>query len=207
MRKPGPGKNPTEHKFLNAGCGTWYADGWVNVDIWEGDNTKPDVVAKAGEPYPFPDNEFDAIYLGHVIEHIDWKEVPHFLADMRRIAKPEAPILITGPDVLKTIQLWADGKEPWHMVLSTMEHQDVNWQPGREHEWWDGATHHWNCHHERVEELLQECGFTDISDYYNNIPNNPSQKWWYDSRDDINWPVVGKHHWQFAIKTYTPTGG
>jgi predicted SAM-dependent methyltransferase len=51
--------------LLNAGCGTWYADGWVNTDTWEDDNTKPDIVVKAGEPYPFPDNHFDAIFLGH----------------------------------------------------------------------------------------------------------------------------------------------
>jgi SAM-dependent methyltransferase len=193
-------KNPKEHMFLNAGCGTWYADGWTNVDIWEDANTKPDVVAKAGEPYPFPDNHFDAIYLGHVIEHIDWSAVPRFLLDMNRIAKPDAPILVTGPDVLKTIQLWSQGAEPWHMVLSTMEHQDVNHQPDREHEWWDGATHHWNCYHDRVAQLLRRIGFIDPVDYYEKIPNNPSQKSWVDTEDSIEWPVVGKHHWQFAIK-------
>ena len=187
-------------KLLNAGCGTWYAKGWTNVDIWEDDNTKPDIVASAGEPYPFEDNYFDAVYLGHVIEHIDWSDVPAFLLDMNRVAKPDAPILIVGPDVLKTIQLWKEGKEPWHMVLSTMEHQDVNWQPGREHEWWDGATHHWNCHTERVLDLLQDVGFTDVVDLYNEIPNNPSGKEWYDSVTKITWPVVGKHHWQFALQ-------
>lgn len=186
-------------KLLNAGCGTHYAQGWTNVDIWEDDNTKPDVVAKAGEPYPFEDVYFDAVYLGHVIEHIDWSDVPAFLLDMNRVAKPGAPILIVGPDVLKTIQLWKDGKEPWHMVLSTMEHQDVNYQPDREHEWWDGATHHWNCHNQRVLELLEDIGFTDISNVYDYIPNNPSGKEWYDQVTDITWPVVGKHHWQFAL--------
>lgn len=186
-------------KLLNAGCGTHYAQGWVNVDIWEDDNTKPDVRAEAGKPYPFEDAYFDAIYLGHVIEHIDWSDVPAFIMDMVRMAKPDAPILIVGPDVLKTIQLWKEGKEPWHMVLSTMEHQDVNWQPGREHEWWDGATHHWNCHHERVVDMLEDLGLKDITDVYNEIPNNPSGKQWHDPVTGITWPVVGKHHWQMAV--------
>jgi SAM-dependent methyltransferase len=202
MRKTNGMKKPSEHKFLNAGCGTWYAQGWTNVDIWEDDNTKPDIVAEAGKPYPFEDNEFDAVYLGHVLEHIDWHGVEPFLRDINRVAKPGAPILITGPDVLKTIQLWADGKEPWHMVLSTMEHQDINYQPAREHEWWDGATHHWNCHHDRLVSILQAVGFNDPQDYYERIPNNPSQKWWIDDTDSIEWPVVGKHHWQLAIKIY-----
>lgn len=186
-------------KLLNAGCGTHYADGWVNTDSWEEANTRPDVKVVPGEPYPFPDNHFDAVYLGHVLEHIDWSDVPAFLLDMNRVAKTGAPILIVGPDVLKTIQLWKEGKEPWHMVLSTMEHQDVNYQPDREHEWWDGATHHWNCHNQRVLELLEDIGFTDISDVYDYIPNNPSGKEWYDQVTDITWPVVGKHHWQFAL--------
>lgn len=190
--------------LLNAGCGTHYAHGWVNVDIWEDDNTHPDVVAKDGEPYPFPDNHFDAIYLGHVLEHIDWKRVPEFLLDMQRIAKPGAPMLVVGPDVYKTIERWKDNQEPWHMVLSTLEHQDINYQPDREHEWWDGATHHWNCHHQRVWDLLARCGFADLRDMFEIIPNSTSMTTWHDKRNDITWPVVGKWHWQFAIQCVSP---
>jgi predicted SAM-dependent methyltransferase len=151
------------------------------------------------EPYPFEDSYFDAIYLGHVIEHIDWDKVVPFLQDMKRMAKPNAPILIVGPDVHKTIQRWKDGLEPWEMVLSTMEHQEHNYQPDREHQWWDGATHHWNCHHQRVEEIVKKLGFTQIEDYFDRIPNNATSKWWEDPSTNINWPVVGKWYWQFAI--------
>jgi predicted SAM-dependent methyltransferase len=185
--------------LLNAGCGTHYATGWVNCDVWSSDTTKPDVVVEAGQPYPFPDGHFDAIYLGHVIEHIDWRDVPRFLSDMRRIAKPGAPILVVGPDVLKTIQRWSEGKEPWEMVLSTMEHQEHNYQPERESEFWDGATHHWNCHHQRVWDILENCGFTELQDYYERIPNDTRARWWKDEQTRINWPVVSKWFWQFAI--------
>jgi len=185
--------------LLNAGCGTHYATGWVNCDVWSSDTTKPDVVVEAGQPYPFADGHFDAIYLGHVIEHIDWRDVPRFLSDMRRIAKPGAPILVVGPDVLKTIQRWSEGKEPWEMVLSTMEHQEHNYQPERESEFWDGATHHWNCHHQRVWDMLENCGFTELQDYYERIPNDTRARWWRDEQTKINWPVVSKWFWQFAI--------
>ena len=187
--------------LLNAGCGTWYADGWINTDVWEDENTKPDLVVKSGEPYPFPDNHFDAIFLGHVLEHIDWDDVPVFLMDMKRIVKPEAPILVVGPDVIKTIKLWAEGKEPWHMVLSTMEHADINYQPNREAEWWDGAAHKWNCHEERLKALFHALDFS-WEDIYHEIPNDPSQKSWYDPATNITWPVVGKHHWQCAFRIY-----
>ncbi len=185
--------------LLNAGCGTHYAKGWVNVDIWSDEKTRPDVVAKANEPYPFPDNYFDAIYLGHVLEHIDWNQVPVFLKDMRRIAKPGAPILVVGPDVYKTLDRWKEGQEPLSMVLSVLEHQDIN-PDNPDAEWWDGATHHWNCHNDRVQKLLEKTGFSTVHDVYEEIPNCAECSTWDDKVTGINWPVVGKWFWQFAIK-------
>ena len=85
-------------EYLNVGCGTHYATGWVNTDVWEDHGTKPDVLVEAGKPYPFEDNSFDAIFLGHVLEHMDWSDVGGFLEDMNRIAKPDAPVLAVGQD-------------------------------------------------------------------------------------------------------------
>jgi predicted SAM-dependent methyltransferase len=184
--------------LLNAGCGTHYAKGWVNTDVWDdGKTTKPDVRVEPGKPYPFEDNYFDAVFLGHVLEHIAWPEVPGFLQDMRRISKPGSTFLICGPDVLKTIKRWSQGQEPWEMVLSTMEHQDINTQPGIEHLWWDGAHHHWNCHHERVESLLLANGFSEIKNVFDDIPKNTQGRGW--KHDSIGWPVVGHWYWHFAI--------
>lgn len=184
-------------KYLNAGCGTHYAKGWVNTDVWEDELTKPDVVVKPGEPYPFDDDTFDAVYMGHVLEHISWLEVPAFLVDMRRIAKPGAQFLLTGPDVLRTIERWSKKQEPWEMVLSALEHQDIRDTDNAS--WWDGAAHHWNCHHERVWKLLESSGFTNLVDMYEQIPNNPLGTSWHDKANNITWPVVGKYYWQFAI--------
>lgn len=192
-------------KLLNAGCGTHYANGWVNVDIWEGESTKPDVRVNPGEPYPFEDNSFDGVYLGHVLEHIRWDEVPTFLKDIQRVAKPGAPVLVVGPDIYKTINRWKDGLEPWNMVLSTIEHQDMNWQPGRESEWWDGAHHYWNCHEERIATLLSDVGFLDITNVFDLIPNDPEGTEWFDEHTKITWPVVGKYHWQLAYRCVNPS--
>jgi len=187
-------------KYLNAGCGTHYAQGWVNTDVWESDTTKPDVRVTPGEPYPFEDNTFDAVFLGHVIEHIKWDEVPSFMRDMQRIAKPNAPFLLVGPDVHKTIKRWKEGLEPWWMVESVMEHADMNFQPDREDEWWDGAHHHWNCHEKRVESLLSGMGLKDITNVFSVIPNDPMGKSWVDPVTKIEWPVVGKYHWQLCYR-------
>lgn len=184
--------------LLNAGCGTHYAKGWINTDVWDdGKTTTPDVRVEPNKPYPFDDNYFDAVFLGHVLEHIAWPEVPAFLYDMKRVAKPNAKFLVCGPDVLRTIQRWGQNKEPWEMVLSTMEHQDVGLQSQSENSWWDGAHHHWNCHHERVWRLLQSCGFASLVDAFDLIPKDPMGKKW--KQDDIVWPVVGHWHWHFAI--------
>lgn len=184
--------------YLNAGCGTHYAEGWVNVDVWQDETTRPDVLVEPGDPYPFPDEHFDAVFLGHVLEHIPWPEVPTFLGEIFRVAKKNAPILIVGPDVIRTIKLWHEGLEPWHMVLSTMEHQHANYQPGREDKVWLGAHHHWNCSEERVVEMLKAMGKKPRS-YSDAIPNNPGGKGWYDHATKVDWPVVGKHHWQFGL--------
>ena len=189
-------------KLLNAGCGTHYVKGWVNTDVWASDTTKPDVVVEPGKPYPFEDNYFDAAFLGHVLEHIPWPEVPPFLDDISRVVKPGAPILVVGPDVYKTIKRWKDGQEPWWMIESVLEHQDMNWQPDRTEEWWDGAHHHWNCHESRIEKLLTMSGFTNIENVYEDIPNDPNGKSWHDDITNITWPVVGKYFWQLAFRCY-----
>ena len=183
---------------LNVGCGTHYAHGWVNTDVWSDDTTRPDVITTPGKPYPFEDNSADAIYMGHVLEHIPWPQVGDFLHDMKRIAKPGAPILVVGPDVWRTIQRWRDGQEPWWMVVSALEHQDNHFQPGPKDDLWLGAAHHWNCHESRVLDVLRTCGFADIKSMTDVIPNNIGGSVWEDE-NGIAWPVVAKWHWQFAL--------
>lgn len=189
--------------YLNAGCGTHYAEGWINCDVWEDELTRPDVRVTPGQPYPFDDESIDALFLGHVLEHMPWPDVFPFMEDMLRICKQDAPILIVGPDVLRTIELWAQGRQPEHMVLSVMEHQDQNYQPGREGKVWDGAPHHWNCHEERVGKILKHVGMDWVS-FTSVIPHDPTGKGWHDYATGITWPVVGYHEWQFAIMTKKP---
>lgn len=184
--------------LLNAGCGTHYAKGWINTDVWsDGKTTRPDVVVEPGKRYPFDDNYFDAIFLGHVLEHISWRDVPAFLSDMKRIAKPNAEFLVCGPDVFKTIKRWSEGQEPWEMVLSALEHQDIEKTSSNNPDWWDGAAHHWNCHHERVWQLLEAHEFTNLTDVADVIPKDTSLKQW--KNGTITWPVVGHWYWHFAI--------
>lgn len=185
-------------ELLNAGCGTHYARGWVNTDVWENDTTKPDIRVEPGKPYPFEDNHFDAVFMGHVIEHIDWLSVKGFIYEMSRMAKPGAPMLIVGPDVYRAIQRWSEGKEPWWMVESVLEHQEVAPEHLNDHEWWDGATHHWNCHEKRVLDLVLSMGFPRVEVVSEQIPTG--DKWTDPEVKGLVWPVVGKAPWQFGIR-------
>lgn len=179
---------------LNAGCGTHYADGWVNVDVWANETTRPDVLVEQGVPYPFDDGTFDAVYLGHVLEHFPWPEVAGFLTDMRRVAKPGAPILIVGPDAFRTIKLWAAGKQPWDILYSVIEHQPAD------HHGWPGAAHHWNCHEDRLVEVLTMLDMP-AERYSDLIPDMPDGREWHDPATGVIWPVVGKNNWQCAVLT------
>lgn len=196
--------------YLNVGCGTHYAKGWVNTDVWSDDTTCPDVVVAPGDPYPFDDNSFDAIYMGHVLEHIAWDKLYPFLVDIRRVAKPGAPILAVGPDVYRTIQRWAQNQEPWSMIESVMEHQDreggylalSSGEPTTVH--WAGICHYWNCHERRLAEAMSWV-FTDVKAMSNVITFDTSRKSWFDSAHSIEWPVVGYWPWQCAVIGYAPS--
>jgi SAM-dependent methyltransferase len=202
-----------DKKYLNVGCGHHYAAGWINTDVREDEKTRPDVVVGRDESYPFEDNYFDAIYLGHVLEHISWNKIGVFLKEMVRVAKPGAPVLAVGPDVYRTIQRWKEGKEPWDMVKSVMEHQDIDAQlyhaaddgsyvayPPPTPEWWDGAAHYWNCHEDRLKKVM-ETHFGEVQIYSSfiesDLPGN--RQTWHDSTNNITWPVVGYWWWQCAV--------
>lgn len=188
--------------LLNAGCGTHYAAGWVNTDVWVNEDTRPDVKVVPGKPYPFEDNTFDAVMLSHVLEHIEWGKLFPFLKDMQRIAKPNAPMLIICPDLYKTIHLWHQNQLPWWLVESVMEHQDLNPEQKEVHEWWDGATHHWNCHEERLERLLISAGFCNVQNVFNSIPSGNG--WTDPEMSGIHWPVIGKADWQTCFRVTNP---
>ena len=193
-------------RYLNAGCGTHYAAGWVNVDVWQDQDTNPDIIANRGEPYPFDDNTFDAVYLGHVLEHVEWGDVRSFLLDMNRVAKPGAPILAVGPDVYRTILRWKDGKEPWSMLESVLEHQNVYGgykalSGETVTESWVGLGHHWNCHESRMFDVMQSV-LADCRLMTDAITYDTRAKTWHDQESGITWPVVGYWHWQCAVMGY-----
>lgn len=92
-------------KRLTIGSGPHYAEGWVNLDVvslphWP---KAPDVLASVYD-MPFKDGEFKQIYLGHVLEHLEWDLIPDALREVKRVAAPGAKIVAVGPCMDLAIQ-------------------------------------------------------------------------------------------------------
>lgn len=170
--------------LLNVGCGTHYADGWVNVDVVANDSTHPDLVVPRDAPLPFPDGSCVRIYLGHVLEHVRWDRVLGFLADVRRLLVDGGELLVTGPDVRRTLNLWKLNQVDDALMHSVMEHAEVPTDTD-----WPEASHQWNCHEARVHRLLEVSGFANIE------PRDIYAM----ARDGSPWPVVCPTDWQLCL--------
>lgn len=184
--------------WLNVGCGPHRAPSpWLNLDVHCGDGIEPDVlVTDALDPLENFDN-VDRVYLGHVLEHVPWQQVGVFLQGIERAMAKGGKLCIVGPDVLRTLQGWRDGRESWELVESVLEnpwdgcHGDADLSTLQEQlpePEWEHARHWWNCYEMRVVYALQRWTLLDRIEPQ---PMDPTVLG--------DWPVVGFSPWQFAV--------
>lgn len=160
---------------LNIGCGMHKTEGWVNIDIHKCcDNPEctngPDVVADARD-LPYERASVDAIYCGHVLEHLPLDDVVPALQRMRKTLKPGAKIIIVGPDFDRATANFPE------MALAIWPGDVTGWE---------GARHQWCATGANTLALVREV-FPDA----NEIPITEL---------DSFWPVVAFLEWQFAIE-------
>lgn len=172
---------------LNIGSGPHNAPApWINVDVVENDHIHPDIVVDPDRPLKqWKAKTVDAVYLGHVLEHIPWPTLPGFLAEVRRVLKPDAPVCVVGPDVHRAIERYKKGSEPWHIVAACLEEGTIS--PGMGPDPWPGARHWWNCHEARVIQALECAGFNDVLGVH------------LDATTLAGWPCVSYAPWQLAV--------
>jgi predicted SAM-dependent methyltransferase len=170
-------------KRLNVGCGTHYAEGWVNTDVVRNDATRPDLIVTYDEP--FPHDGYDLISLSHILEHIPWADLDEFIGKLKLRMNPGCVLGIIGPDFIRCARAWKDGHVHDELFFSVAEHSEPA-TFGIDS--WPGARHWWNCSEERVGRFLEAHGFTvEVS-----TPEAMLAK---------GWPVVGPSSlWQFAME-------
>lgn len=180
--------------WLNVGCGSFRAPKpWWNIDVIETTGIHPDQVVDAGDPLGgFATDSCERVYLGHVLEHVPWPEVPAVLTEVRRVLQPGGRVAVVGPDVLRTIERYRSGSEPWDQVIAALEEEiNYQWMCGV-HDDWPQARHWWNCHEKRVIAALEAVGFADVRP----VPITP------EALD--GWPVVAYTQHQCAVLAVAP---
>lgn len=91
------------YKGINIGSGQHYADGWWNVDVIPTDKGRqPDQLIDIFTlPVYYSEPTFAAAYIGHVLEHINYSDVPKALRCIAEILLPGSPIMVVGPCIEK----------------------------------------------------------------------------------------------------------
>jgi ubiquinone/menaquinone biosynthesis C-methylase UbiE len=122
-------------KKLNLGCDRDYREGWTNLDFHT--NLKCDIVHNLNDfPWPFKDNEFSEIYLGHVLEHL--KDIPRVMNELQRISEKNGRIFIVTPyfnsfnafrDVTHISFFTWDSLSPFCGFVSSRERKNVGYLP------------------------------------------------------------------------------
>ena len=95
-------------KKLNLGCGKDIREGWINLDLIDGEGI--DVLHDLNNlPLPFEDNEFDYVLCKDILEHID---VIPVINDIYRILKKGGILRIRVPHFTSSINYG----DPTHKV-------------------------------------------------------------------------------------------
>jgi SAM-dependent methyltransferase len=158
---------------LNVGSGSFPVPGWINIDGNEKTAPVVDVRTDMRRPLPFQDESFEAVYCGHVLEHIRWENLRGFLDDLWRVMKPGAEIAIVGPDHERA-RAGGYPDEIVHACYGDPDRDDGTGEP-----------HVWTCTTQAVVEVLDGT-FTDVTAL--------------DIRDlPEHWPAISRAWWQCAV--------
>ena len=135
----------TASRLLSIGSGPHYADGWLNVDIHE-----PPAGCRPPDQYVsvyqlsdhFDPDSFDRVYVGHVLEHLEWDLIPQALREIDHVLAPGGEMMVVGPCILRAV---ATGQPEW---LLTAILADPRQPP-------DGCGHAWTPTTELTLEAVQ----------------------------------------------------
>lgn len=161
---------------LNLGSGDRPVPGWHNVDSPGCPHPADERVDLTG-PLPWPPGSVEAVYCGHLLEHLHWAQCRHLLLALLPLMAPGGQIMVVGPDVAVATAMEAAG-QVLEVPLGAIKAGSHRW-PGDEHRW--------DATPAAIVKLLQRCGWVEVH-----------QVAW----DDVDgfWPVAERGpRWQYAI--------
>ena len=92
---------------LHVGSGVQIIPGFVNMDA---DASIPgvDLTGSVEDLSRFAENQFDEIYMSHVLEHVPYARVPGVLAGLHRVLSPGGVLRTSVPDLDRICRLYVD---------------------------------------------------------------------------------------------------
>lgn len=95
--------------LINIGCGNRIHRDWINLDL---NATTAGVIAcDLTKGIPVDDGVADMVYSAAVLEHIRPSDTRHFLAECRRILRPEGILRIAVPDLEQQVKVYLETLE------------------------------------------------------------------------------------------------
>ena len=161
---------------LNIGPGEHYAAGWTNLDTATSDEVKVDIQGSLLH-LPAEVQDVEAVYMGHILEHIAPPTVIPALAALWGRCRPGAQVAAVGPDVLRVVDMHIIGQADWQTVTHCCLGERR----------WPGDEHLWACTEQRLLELIRASGLQRVRAVPIASP----------VLDDF--PVVSRIGWQCAV--------
>jgi hypothetical protein len=180
MMEPSPwDRIADERLLLHVGCGQatikhiavpgFQQAIWREVRLDADESVAPDIVGTMTEMPSVPTAAVDAVFSSHGIEHLYWHDVPHALAEFRRVLTDTGFVVVTCPDLQAAAQMIAEDRlfdtaydspagaiTPFDMVYSYRPFVQAN------PEW---MSHHCGFTLTSLVAVLREAGFAKMYGY------------------------------------------
>lgn len=142
-------KSPTGDVRLLLGGRTTHIDGFLNVDLFDGENV--DIRTDASDLSMFKDGEVLEIYSSHILEHFPHVKTLSVLKEWRRVLKSDGKAYIAVPDFDAMIRIYQrTGLTKW---IANMLYGD---------QIYDLAFHYAPFTFASLAKLISDAGFSDV---------------------------------------------
>lgn len=130
---------------LDVGCGSGWLTGYITTSDYVGISYRFSEIDNLGKngfsgllldleknDLPFPDGRFDCVYMGHIVEHFEKKELIRIMREVHRVLKAGGYIILVAPT--EHSQIWAEWThvKPYNhgslpKMLEFFGFSDVDW--------------------------------------------------------------------------------